>query len=121
MPLGPPEFARRLKELVAGEHQIDVARKLNYTSARVSQMMRGERPSREFVERLIEAYGLNREEWLALADLPRKAKDPITYEPDLESVRIRAAEGPEGWNRLTSQEQEAFRRAIRTLTEGRDE
>lgn len=60
-------FGRKLKELLAGETGIEVARKLGYTGGRVSQIMRGERPSREFVERLIEAYALDREEWLAAA------------------------------------------------------
>src|SRR6478609_8446238 len=60
-------FARRLKELTAGEPQGDVAVRLRYTQSRVSQVMRGERPSREFVERLCEAYALDRGEWLALA------------------------------------------------------
>jgi transcriptional regulator with XRE-family HTH domain len=61
------DFGRRLKELVAGQNQIDVANRLGYTAPRVSQIMRGEKPSREFVERLIEAYTLPREEWLAMA------------------------------------------------------
>jgi transcriptional regulator with XRE-family HTH domain len=49
-------FSRRLKELIARERLTDVAGRLGYTSARVSQLARGEKPSREFVYRLCEQY-----------------------------------------------------------------
>jgi len=66
---GPPlsGFSRRFRELVAGEAQGDVGRRLGYTGGRIGQILRGERPSREFIERLIQAYSLDRDEWLALA------------------------------------------------------
>jgi hypothetical protein len=63
------DFSRRFKELTAGESYGEIGRKLDYTAPRIGQVARGERPSREFVERLVEAYGLDREEWLALAGL----------------------------------------------------
>jgi transcriptional regulator with XRE-family HTH domain len=61
------EFSRKFRELVAGELQRDVANKLQFTASRISQIMRGEKPSREFVERVIEVYGVDREEWLGYA------------------------------------------------------
>lgn len=63
----PREFSRRFKELTVNEKQIDVAVKLGYKQSRISQVSRGERPSREFIERMIAAYDLPREEWLELA------------------------------------------------------
>lgn len=70
------EFSRRLKELLAGENQYEVAAKLGYTQSRVSQISRGEKPSRAFVERAIEVYDLPREEWLALAGYgPQQSED----------------------------------------------
>jgi hypothetical protein len=66
------DFSRRFKELTAGESYGEIGRKLDYTAPRIGQVARGERPSREFVERLVEAYGLDREEWLALAGLGQR-------------------------------------------------
>jgi predicted transcriptional regulator len=48
-------FTRRFRELIAGESQFDVAQKMGYTQSRVSHFARGEKPSRAFVEKLIEA------------------------------------------------------------------
>lgn len=61
------EFSRRLRELVAGEQQREVANKLGYTASRISQILRGEKPSREFVERVIEVYEVDRDLWLGYA------------------------------------------------------
>jgi transcriptional regulator with XRE-family HTH domain len=69
-------FARRFKELTAGETQQQVARRLGYTTGRIGQVQRGEKPSREFVERLVEAYALDRGEWLDLAGLNRHGPEP---------------------------------------------
>ena len=63
----PMEFSRHFRELIVGERQADVARKLGYVQSRVSQVARGERPSRDFVERLVEVYELDRETWLQYA------------------------------------------------------
>jgi transcriptional regulator with XRE-family HTH domain len=61
-------FTRRFKAFLAEQpHQVEVANRLRYSPARVNQIARGERPSREFVERFIDAYDLDREEWLGLA------------------------------------------------------
>lgn len=74
---GHTPFTRRLRELIAQENsQGDVARRMGYTGPRISQVARGERPSREFVERLIQAYDLDREEWLALAGYGETETDP---------------------------------------------
>lgn len=81
-------FARRLKELIAAEDQMEVAAKLGYTQSRVSQMCRGEKPARAFVERLIEVYNLPREEWLALANLGR----PAAVDDERLEIARRAAE-----------------------------
>lgn len=72
-------FGRRLKELIAGEDQVDVGKRLGYTQSRVSQMCRGEKPSREFVERLVVAYDLPREEWLQLAGFREQEEEPAAY------------------------------------------
>jgi transcriptional regulator with XRE-family HTH domain len=84
----PKVFARRFKELVAGENQVDVAVKLGYTAGRVSQIMRGERPSREFVERLITAYELPREEWLELGGY--SGQSPARAEEDRFADKVAA-------------------------------
>lgn len=81
-------FTRRLKELIVQETQGEVANRLGYTPPRVSQIARGERPSREFVERLITAYDLPREEWLAMAGFGPKA-DPAD---EREEIANRAAD-----------------------------
>lgn len=62
-------FQRRLQEFVAERDAKDVAQRTRYTVGRIYQLCRGEKPSREFVERLVEAYGLPREEWLTLAGI----------------------------------------------------
>lgn len=72
------EFGRRLKELLAGVDQVDAAIRLGYTQSRISQMCRGEKPSKAFVQRLVEAYGLDENEWMTLAGLrepDREAED----------------------------------------------
>lgn len=63
----PRRFGRRLMELTAGESQEEIGRKLGYTGSRIGQVQRGQRPSREFIERLVEAYTIDRKEWLELA------------------------------------------------------
>lgn len=60
-------FTRRFRELTAGQRQEDIGRRLGYSGARIGQIQRGERPGREFVERLITAYELARDEWLELS------------------------------------------------------
>lgn len=73
-------FTRRFRELIALESQGEVAGKLGFTQSRVSQIARGEKPSRQFVERLIETYELDREEWLALAGYSRDVSPDPTAE-----------------------------------------
>lgn len=81
-------FTRRFREVIAQEPQQDVARRLGYTQSRVSQVARGEKPSRELVERLVQSYALPREEWLSLAGYgPRP-----TVEDERETIASRAAE-----------------------------
>lgn len=63
----PMEFSRHFKELIFGETQAAVARKLGFVQSRVSQIARGEKPSRDFVERLVEVYELDRDLWLQRA------------------------------------------------------
>lgn len=98
-------FTRRFRELIAGEEQEAVGQKLGYSQARVSQMARGHRPSREFVERLIDVYGLDRDEWLTLAGhrQPTQATQSaaeLTYDADMAEIDVRAFRGardiPEG-------------------------
>lgn len=72
--VGTMEFSRRFRELVAGEQQREVANKLGYTASRVSQVLRGEKPSREFVERVVELYGVERDEWLGYAGFGPNAR-----------------------------------------------
>lgn len=76
--VAPMEFSRRLRELVAGEQQREVANKLGYTASRISQILRGEKPSREFVERVIEVYEVDRDLWLGYAGYgaAARATDP---------------------------------------------
>lgn len=75
IPEDPLIFARKLKEWIVENDltQKEVAIALGYKAPRVSQVLGGERPSREFVERLIAKYGLPREEWIAAFNALRAA------------------------------------------------
>lgn len=94
-------FSSRFKELIATEkNQTVVAKRLGYSTPRIGQMARGEKPSRSFVERLIERYDLDRDEWLGLAGMGPQANDP-TAEMIREAAReaafevARAVNGPQ--------------------------
>jgi transcriptional regulator with XRE-family HTH domain len=90
-PMSEPSlaFARRFKELTAGQLQADVARRLGFTASYVSAIQRGQRPSREFVERVVEAYGVDREEWLRLGQIRPQAE---VQEDERLDIARRAAE-----------------------------
>lgn len=82
MPAAPPnsQFARRFRELIAAEPaQWAVGQKIGCTQSYVGQIARGQsHPSRELVERIIDAYALPREEWLNLAGYGKQApEDPL--------------------------------------------
>src|SRR5262245_32849258 len=80
-------FTRQLRRLLMGQSNESVGQRLGYSLSRIGQVLRGERPSREFVERLIEVYELPREEWLSLAGYAWEAK------PDRETrLALRVAE-----------------------------
>jgi transcriptional regulator with XRE-family HTH domain len=105
-------FTRRLRELVAPESQQDVANKLDYTQGRVSQVLRGEKPSREFVERLIAAYDLPRDEWLASAGfVALPAEDAESATPD-DMARVAA----EAAQKAVEGAEERFRLLLREST-----
>jgi transcriptional regulator with XRE-family HTH domain len=71
------EFARRFRELIVGKRQADVAETLEITQSYVGQVARGDaRPGRALVERVIEKFGLPREEWLNLAGYGQANEDP---------------------------------------------
>lgn len=78
-------FTRRFREVTAGMKQEDVGRKIGYTAGRIGQIQRGEKPGREFVERLIAGFDLPREEWLELAGYGN-APDPSVDETMVRSV-----------------------------------
>lgn len=66
--------------------QEDVGRKLGYTSGRIGQIQRGEKPGREFIERLIAGFDLPREEWLELAGYG------AAPEPGVDETMVRSVE-----------------------------
>jgi transcriptional regulator with XRE-family HTH domain len=83
-------FTRRFREITAGMKQEDVGRKLGYSSGRIGQIQRGEKPGREFVERLIAAFELPREEWLELSgygNLPDPGVDETMVRSVEEAMR----------------------------------
>jgi hypothetical protein len=59
-----PEITQRLRELWAGKSQDQVGIELGYTGSYIGQVQRGQRPSREFIERAIARYELDRQQWL---------------------------------------------------------
>lgn len=60
-------FGESFRQLIAGTSQAEVGRKLGVTQAYVSRMAGGQVPKREVVHRLINAFRLDRTEWLSLA------------------------------------------------------
>lgn len=85
-----PEFSRRFKEVMSRESsQFAMARRIGCTQSYVGQIARGQaRPGRELVERFIEAYELDRAEWLELAGF---GEEPPPEDERVEIAR-RAAE-----------------------------
>lgn len=73
-------FADRLRRLLDdhGEKQPMAARRLGYTHAWLNRVINGDRPSREFVERVADVYKADREELLTLAGFNRTPyEDPV--------------------------------------------
>lgn len=82
----PRRFSRRLMEVTAGQSQEEVGQKLGYSGSRIGQVQRGQRPSREFIERLVEGYALDRKEWLELAGYRLGKPDAPIDETTVRSV-----------------------------------
>jgi transcriptional regulator with XRE-family HTH domain len=69
------DFYTRLKALTRGETQHQVARRLRISTAKYQRIaQRHQSPDAGFVERLVQAYGVDRAEWLAL--LPEPEPEP---------------------------------------------
>jgi transcriptional regulator with XRE-family HTH domain len=98
-----PEFARRFSEATAGETQSAVALKLGVTPSYVGQIKRGlYMPGRPVVERFAELYGLDRDEWLALAGYETREASPGEQRLGewLDRAAFRAAAAVNGAQRL---------------------
>jgi transcriptional regulator with XRE-family HTH domain len=111
-------FSRALKEFLANRNQYDVAAEMGYSQARISQIARGEKPSRAFVERLIETYDLPREDWLEKAGM-RPADPDAENEREHRIARLAADLAVEetvkrllGEYRMETLEQEFLRRVL---------
>jgi transcriptional regulator with XRE-family HTH domain len=114
----PPEtlaFARKLKELTAGETQTDIGRRLGFAGSYISQIQRGQRPSRNFVERLVEAYGVDREEWLRAAGFR-----PVPEEQEDERMEIARRAAAEILRQTQGPPLDRIRAASRELQYERD-
>ena len=115
-PFIPParyaEFARRFREAVAGAaNQEETANRIGLSQQTVSAVMNGRRPSRNFVERFIEAYGQegHREEWLTLADYGKQ--------PSVEDERLLIAEEAADRVMERSSGAEIYYRGLRALNQ----
>lgn len=108
-------FTRRFKELIALHSQQDVARAIGFTQGRISQIARGERPSREFVERTISAFELDRDEWLGLAGYGPKEPEPTLQEMLTQAAEEGARRALEAAGRLPESPADYFWRRMREL------
>lgn len=112
-------FTRRFRELISGESQFDVAQRLGYTQGRVSHFARGEKPSRAFVEKLVEVYGLNREEWLTLAGFREEEDAAAPVGDDTQRIAAAVADLLRGEGTLTPRQRLAVGLADRAEEWGR--
>lgn len=87
-------FADRLRRLLEehGEKQPMAARRLGYTHAWLNRVVNGDRPSREFVERVADVYKADREELLTLAGFNRTPyEDPVVQATEAAAGRLAGA------------------------------
>lgn len=101
----------------AGESQSASARRLGYTHGWISQVVNGGRPSREFVDRVADVYGADRDELLSLAGFDRQAyRDPVTEAAELAAKKAVQAMVAQLFREREEQPRDYYHRRLGEIT-----